>query len=322
MYRSIRNELLQNPNVLKVAIASDAPGQTGVNSNPFLPEGFDKANRISMHNIRVDYDFIETMGIEIVEGRGFSPEFATDASTAFILNETAIRKIGWESPLGKQLEWIAGGDKYKKGVVIGVVKDFHFMSLHREIEPLVLHIWPRSYDNILIRIRPGDIRGTLAYVQKIWNRLAPNFPFIYSFLDEDFDKLYKSEERLGRIFIYFSLLSIFIASLGLIGLASYSAEQRTKEIGIRKVLGASIPNIVLLLSKEFTRWALVANFIAWPLAYYIMHRWLQNFAYRAAIGLGTFLLTATLTFLIALVSVGYQSLRAALADPVKSLRYE
>jgi putative ABC transport system permease protein len=321
-YRSIRNELLQNPNVLKVAIASDAPGQTGVNRNPFLPEGFDKTNSILIHNIRVDYDFIETMGIEIVEGRGFSPEFATDASTAFILNEAAVGKIGWESPLGKQLEWMAGGDKYKKGIVIGVVKDFHFKSLHREIEPLVLHIWPRSYDNILIRISPGDIRGTLAYVQEIWNRLAPNFPFVYSFLDEDFDKLYKSEERLGRIFIYFSLLSIFIASLGLVGLASYSAEQRTKEIGIRKVLGATVSNIVLLLSKEFTRWALLANFIAWPVAYSIMHSWLQNFAYRAGIGLGTFLFTATLTFLIALVSVGYQSLRAALADPVKSLRYE
>jgi putative ABC transport system permease protein len=322
MYRSIRNELLQNPNVIKVAIASDAPGQTGVNRNPFLPEGFDKADRILIHNIRVDFDFIETMGIEIAEGRGFSPEFATDPSQAFILNEAAVKKIGWESPLGKQLEWMAGGDKYKKGVVIGVVKDFHFMSLHREIEPLVLHIWPRSYSNILIRIRPGEIRGTLAYVQKIWNRLAPNFPFVYSFLDEDFDKLYRSEERLGRIFIYFSLLSIFIASLGLIGLASYSAEQRTKEIGIRKILGASVSNIVLLLSKEFTRWALLANIIAWPLAYVIMSGWLQNFAYRAGIGLGTFLLTAILTFLIALVSVGFQSLRAALADPVKSLRYE
>ena len=322
MYQSIRNELLQNPNVIKVAIASDAPGQTGVNRNPFLPEGFDKADRILIHNIRVDFDFIETMGIEIAEGRGFSSEFATDASQAFILNEAAVRKIGWESPLGKQLEWFPGGDRYKKGVVIGVVKDFHFMSLHREIEPLILHIWPRSYSNILIRIRPGDIRGTLAYVQKIWNRLAPNFPFVYSFLDEDFDRLYKSEERLGRIFIYFSLLSIFIASLGLIGLASYSAEQRTKEIGIRKILGASVSNIVLLLSREFTRWALLANIIAWPLAYAIMRSWLQNFAYRAGIGLGTFLLTAILTFLIAMVSVGYQSLRAALADPVKSLRYE
>jgi len=322
MYRSIRNELLQNPNVLKVAIASDAPGQTGINSNPFLPEGYEKDNRIFIPNMRVDYDFIETMGIEIAEGRGFFPEFTTDASQAFILNEAACRKIGWESPLGKQLEWFPGGDRYKKGSVIGVVKDFHFKSLHREIEPLVLHIWPGSYDNILIRMRPDDIKGTLSYVQKIWNTLAPNFPFIYSFLDEDFDKLYRSEERLGRIFIYFSLLSIFIASLGLIGLASYSAEQRTKEIGIRKVLGASVSNIVLLLSKEFTRWALLANFIAWPIAYSIMHSWLQNFAYRAGIGLGTFLFTATLTFLIALVSVGYQSLTAALADPVRSLRYE
>jgi len=330
MYRSIRNELLQNPNVLKVAIASDVPGQTGVNRNPFLPEGFDKADKILIHNIRVDNDFIDTMGIEIAEGRGFSSDFATDASQAFILNEAAVRKIGWESPLGKQLEWMAGGDKstsikynkYKKGTVIGVVKDFHFESLYREIEPLVLHIWPRSYDNILIRISPGDIRGTLAYVQEKWVTLAPNFPFVYSFLDEDFDKLYKSEERLGRIFIYFSLLSIFIASLGLIGLASYSAEQRTKEIGIRKVLGASVSNIVLLLSKEFSRWALLANFIAWPVAYVIMRSWLQNFAYRVGIGLETFLLTATVTFLVALLSVGYQSLRAAVADPVKSLRYE
>jgi len=322
MYQPLKNELFQNPNIVKVAVSSDVPGKNGVNSNPFLPEGFEKDNRIFIHNMRVDYDFINTLRIEIKEGREFSRDHATDASQAFIINEAAVKKMGWDSPFGKQLEWFPGGDRYKKGTVIGVIKDFHFKSLHREIEPLVLHIWPASYDNILIRIRPDDIKGTLAYIQKIWKKLNPNFPFVYSFLDEDFDKLYKSEQRLGRIFIYFSLLSISIACLGLIGLASYSAEQRTKEIGIRKVLGASISNIVLLLSKEFTRWALLANFIAWPLAYAIMQRWLQNFAYRAGIGLGTFFFTAILTFLIALISVSYQSLKAALADPVRSLRYE
>jgi putative ABC transport system permease protein len=322
MYQPIKNELLRNSNILKVAVSSDIPGKSGVNSNPFRPEGFDLDNKIFLHNMRVDYDFIEALEIEIKEGRAFSEDYLTDASGAFILNEAAVQEIGWQSPIDKQLEWFPGGDRYKKGTVIGVIKDFHFKSLHKKIEPLVLHIWPRSFDNIVIRTRPDDLKGTLVYIRNKWNEFTPNYPFVYSFLDEDFDKLYKSEERLGKIFIYFSLLSIFIACLGLVGLASFSTEQRTKEIGIRKVLGASVSNIVLLLSKEFTKWVLIANIIAWPITFYTMNRWLQNFAYRVNIGIWTLILTTLFAFMIALVSVSYQSIKVALANPVESLKYE
>ncbi len=321
-HQSIKNELLGNSKIIKVSVASDVPGRSGVNSNPFVPEGFEKTTEFFIKNMRIDYDFLETLGIKVKEGRGFSKDFATDASEAFILNEVAVEKIGWDEPLGKTLEWLPGPGRYKKGAVIGVVENFHYESLHNRIEPLVLHIWPASYHYFLIRIRPGDLKGTLAFIKEKWNELAPNFPFIYSFLDEDFDRLYKAEETLGKIFVCFAALSIFVACLGLFGLALFTAEQRTKEVGIRKVLGASAARIALLLSREFVKWVLLANAVAWPVAYFAMSRWLQNFAYRINFGIGIFLLSALMAFVIALTTVSYQAIKAALANPVEALRYE
>jgi len=321
-HQSIKNELLGNSKIIKVSVASDVPGRSGVNSNPFVPEGFEKTTEFFIKNMRIDYDFLETLGIKVKEGRGFSKDFATDASEAFILNEVAVEKIGWDEPLGKTLEWLPGPGRYKKGAVIGVVENFHYESLHNRIEPLVLHIWPASYHYFLIRIRPGDLKGTLAFIKEKWNELAPNFPFIYSFLDEDFDRLYKAEERLGKIFVCFAALSIFVACLGLFGLALFTAEQRTKEVGIRKVLGASAARIALLLSREFVKWVLLASAVAWPVAYFAMSRWLQNFAYRINFGIGIFLLSALMAFVIALTTVSYQAIKAALANPVEALRYE
>jgi len=320
--QSFKNELLRNSNILNVSLSSDVPGKNGINSNPFHPEGFGKNSNLKIANMRVDYDFLETLGIEIKEGRNFSKEFATDASEAFILNEAAVEKMGWESPLGKQLEWLPGPGRSKRGTVIGIIKDFHFESLHQRIEPLVLHIWPQSFSYFLVRIRPTSIKGTLSFIKNKWEEFAPNYPLVYSFLDEDSDKLYKSEQRLGKIFVYFSALSIFIACLGLFGLTLFAAEQRTKEIGIRKVLGASVPRIVFLLSKEFTKWVLLANIIAWPIAYYAMSRWLQNFAYRISIEPWIFVLAAALSFVVALLTVSYQAIKAALANPAEALRYE
>jgi putative ABC transport system permease protein len=237
-----------------------------------------------------------------------------------------VRELSWNEPLGKQVIWPSDLRRQdaivKKGEVVGVVKDFHVTSLHESIDPVLLQVRPSSFRYITARIESGNIPDTLSFFKEKWNQFSPAFPFEYSFLDEDFDRLYRADERVGRIIGIFSILAILVACLGLFGLASYASEQRTKEIGIRKVLGSSVAGIVLLLSKEFTKWALVANIISWPVAYYVMKRWLGNFAYRTGIGIEIFILSGLMTFSIALITVSYQSIKAALTDPIKSLRYE
>lgn len=260
-----------------------------------------------------DADYIETMGLKIVEGRNFSWEISSDIGRAFILNETAVRELELDSPIG---------EKIRGATLVGVVEDFYFRSLHHEIEPLVLFCNPRACSIVNLRISSGNISETLAHIRGAWEELSPNHPFEYHFLDESFDRLYKAEEEFQKIFFYFSALAIFIACLGLFGLASYMAEQRTKEIGIRKVLGASVSGIVALLSKQFTRWVVLANIFAWPVSYFAMNVWLENFAYRININLWTFLLAGSFALLIALLTVGYQAFKAAASNPVDSLRYE
>ncbi|MGH7495375.1 MAG: ABC transporter permease [bacterium] len=326
-YPDLRNQLLQHPNIASVAASKRVPsGRLLDSSEGSVPDG-DKYEKLNFRiaNVRVDHSFIETYGMQMAAGRNFSVTFPTDSTEAFILNETAVKKIGWLSPesaIGKAFQY---GNR--KGRIIGVVKDFNYESLHQPITPVVLYIVPPSFNSISVKIRPDrpeDIASTLDFLKQKWQELRPNFPFQYSFLDERYEQLYQSEHRLGQIFGTFSLLAVFIACLGLFGLASYTAEQRTKEIGIRKVLGASANNIVLLLSKEFTRLVIVATLVAWPVAYYAMHRWLQEFAYRINLNqqTGTFLLAAILAFAIALFTVSFQAVKAALGNPIKALRYE
>ena len=317
-YESVKTELLQNSSITGATAASYLPG--GIKwIQSFWWEGIQDDDDNTMAFDCVDHDFIETFEIELAAGRDFSKDFITDAKEAYILNEAAVRKTGWDSPIGKKFSAITRNDE---GSVIGVVKDFHFKSLHKKIEPLVLYIKPESFNYLSVRIRPSNISGTLDFIKERWNEFSPNRPFEYFFFDEYFDRLYKAEEKLGKIFGSFSLLAIFIACLGLFGLASFATEQRTKEIGIRKVLGASISGIVLLLSKDFTKLVIVSNLIAWPIAYWAMSRWLQDFAYRINIGLGTFLLAGAIALVIALLTVSLQAIKAALANPVEALRYE
>jgi putative ABC transport system permease protein len=316
-YQSIKNELLQYPDIVKVSASSTLPGR-GLGTSVFRPEGASDDNCLLMYNISVDYDFIKTLGIELLAGRSFSKDFSSDDREAFIINEAAVKKLGWKSPIGKQVEYIS----VRKGTVIGVVKDFHYLSLHQKIEPFLLYVDPEDFRYFAVKIRPQNISRTLAFLEDKWRKFDPAHPFEYSFLDDDFDKLYKADKKLGQIFVSFTALAIFIACLGLFGLTSFTAEQRTKEIGIRKVLGASVPDIIVLLSREFTKWVLAANLIAWPVAYYAMNRWLQNFAYRISISLWMFFLAASLTFVISLFTVSFQAVRAAVSNPVKALRYE
>ncbi len=224
--------------------------------------------------------------------------------------------------VGKKLLRFIDVNEFEESTIIGVVEDFHFKSLHRIIEPCLLKLVPDEFRVISARIRPGDVRGTIDFIRQKWAETFPEEQFEYSFLDNRINLLYESEGKMRNIFLIFSILSIFVACLGLFGLASFTAEERTKEIGVRKVLGASVANILFLLAKEFTKWVLVANIIAWPVAYYMMNRWLQNFAYKETIGLWPFILSAILALIIALLTVSYQSIKAAFADPVDSLRYE
>lgn len=317
-YESAKNELMQNPDIISVAASSGLPAKDLGTQNTFRPEGAGENDYIIMYTVSVDYDFLKTLGIKLASGRNFSRDFPGDVNGAFILNEAACQKFGWESPLGKTIEQMGSGKK----TVIGVVKNFHYLSLHQKIDPLVIQFDPEDFDYFSVKIRPQNIRRTLAYLENTWRKFDPAHPFEYSFLDEDVDKLYKADKNFGEIFICFTILAISIACLGLFGLTSFTAEKRTREISIRKVFGASVSNIVILLSREFARWVLFANLVAWPFAYYAMKRWLQNFAYRSSIGIWIFILAAASAFAIALLTVSFQAIRAALANPVEALRYE
>jgi putative ABC transport system permease protein len=321
---AIKAELMQNPNIVSGTITIGVPG--GIVAGDAIKLVAEEGKKtLTLRMIYTDHDYVETMGMEIVEGRDFSKEMTTDASEAFLINEAAVRELQLEHPLETQLEW--GGEDYdygihKKGRVIGVVKDFQFKSLRDAIDPLIIHVWSENTFVFALRIRPDDIPGTLAFIESKWRDLDPAHPFEYSFMDETFDRIYRSEEKLSKIFSVFSMLAIFIAALGLFGLTLFMVEQRTKEIGVRKVLGASVGSIFTLLSKEFTILVLLANIFAWPTAYFFMHKWLENFAYRVNIGFWIFILAAAVAFVIALFTISFQALKAALANPIESLRYE
>jgi putative ABC transport system permease protein len=319
---SFKTRLLANPDILGVSAAKRVPSGRLLDSAQARLVSGDERRSIDFRiaNLLVDFDYIPTYGIQMAAGRNFSRTMGTDAAQAFIINEAAARRIGWskaEEAVGQAFEYGRRG-----GQIIGVVKDFHFESLHEEISPIVMYISSTDLQRISVRIAPRDILRTMAFLRSVWAEMRPNRPFSYFFIDESFDRLYKSEDNLERIFRTFAWLSVGIGCLGLFGLAAYSAERRTKEIGIRKVLGASPAGLALLLSKEFTRWVLLANFVAWPVAYFAMSRWLRQFAYRADIDPWIFVLAGALALAIAFLTVGAQAAKTALADPVRSLRYE
>ena len=265
----------------------------------------------------VGYDFVKTMKLELKEGRDFSKEFGTD-STGYILNETAVSKIGFKHPVGQTIEW---GNR--PGKVIGVLKDFHFNSMHQAIDPLIIRLDEKwSWGMILVRTKAGETKQVIAGLEKISKSLNPKFPFTYQFSDEEFTRLYQNEQVVSKLSDCFAFLAIFISCLGLFGLATFTAEQRTKEIGVRKVLGASISNIVTLLSAGFLQPIAIAMFIAFPIAWYAMNQWLQNFSYKISVEWWMLAISGLLTIIIALLTVSYQSIKAALINPVTSMRTE
>jgi putative ABC transport system permease protein len=260
--------------------------------------------------------------MQLVAGRNFSKDFATD-STGLIINEAAAQAFGWgKNVLGRKVSVFTNNEGNKVSFrVIGVVKDFHYQSLHQRIAPLLMFLGNNS-GSIVVKAKTEDIAGLLSSIKQQWNSFTPDAPLAYSFFDERFAQTYQAEQKIGRILSIFAGLTIFVACLGLFGLATFTAEQRTKEIGIRKVLGASLTNIVSLLSKDFLKLVLVANILAWPLAWWAMHQWLQDFEYRTDIGWWVFGVAGVAALLIAFITISFQAIKAALANPVKSLRSE
>jgi putative ABC transport system permease protein len=318
---SFKHELLQNPAVIGCTASTWLPNNIRTNVGDTIWEGMEEGADLQVYLLETDHDFIGLFEIELVEGRNFSREFSTD-SQAYILNEAARKIFGWDKALGRRFGFRRWTGTEEIGRVIGVVKDFHFLSLHQEIQPLVIHLAENLAPYLSLKIITENIPGTIGFLEEKWKKFSPNYPFEYFFLDDDFKKMYRSEMRLGKIFITFTVLAVFIACLGLFGLASFTSEQRTKEIGVRKVLGASVSNIVVLLSKEFSKWVLFGSLIAWPVAYYIVSQWLQSFAYRLFIGIWIFLLPTVLALFLAIITVSFKAVKAALANPVDALKYE
>jgi putative ABC transport system permease protein len=319
---AFRNALEGDTRIKSFSVSSNIPGSSRFSDTAYKREDTDDV--FSLIFMETDYEFVDTYGFEVSHGRPFSREFSTDIDGAVLINKAAAREIGYtlEEAVGKKLFRFLELDQFQELTIVGVVEDFHFKSLHKIIEPCLMVLDPDNFDMISVRIMPGDVRGTVGFIQQKWGEIFPGEQFEYSFLDSRIDLLYKSEGRMRNLFLIFSVLSIFVACLGLFGLAAFTAEERTKEIGVRKVMGASSANILFLLSKEFAKWVLVANVIAWPIAYFVMSKWLQNFAYQTGVGIWPFILSAVLALLIAMFTVSYQSVKAAITDPVECLRYE
>jgi ABC-type antimicrobial peptide transport system permease subunit len=266
----------------------------------------------------VDFDFTETMKIEILEGRPFSKDFPSDTAKSFLVNEELVKLMGVESAVGKSFSF-----QGRSGSIIGVMKNFHYVSIKNNIEPLALLLTSTTYIKyILVRLNSGNISESLESMEQTWNRIVSDYPFDFKFLNEDIDNMYRTESRLAELLKYFTILAVIIASLGLFGLASFTAQQRTREIGIRKVLGASRGKITGQLCGEFLMLILIANAAAWPIAWISGNKWLEDFAYRTDFGIRIFIFAGLLAVISALISVGIQASRAASANPVTSLKYE
>jgi putative ABC transport system permease protein len=322
-YYTLKEELLRDPDVLQVSASGHEPHNIGSNSGGANWEGKDPELEVLIGYNPVDFDYIETMGIKMAHGRSFSKEYPSDlyhdTIANFVINEEVARIMGIENPVGHNFSfWNIHGQ------VIGVMKNWHYHSVRTKIEPLVLITAPVEWlSHLVVRIAPGDVGKTMKGIEDTWNRVIPNYPFDYTFVDESLDQMYRAEERLGNLLKYFTVLAIIIACLGLFGLASFTAEQRTREIGVRKVMGARVRTVMLLLSMEFTLLVLISCLLAIPAAWYVMNRvFLQNFEYRTHLVWWIFAGAAIAAMLIALLTVSYQALRAALTNPADALRYE
>ena len=319
---TFRDRLREYDAVVTASASSNMPGRT-FGRTMIIPEGVpeDEQDWI-VSRMSLDEHYLEVMGLEMAAGRFFSAASGTDEQEAIIVNEALVSQVGWDDPVGKKLEFGSGASR----TIIGVVKDFHFASMRHQIEPLIMSFNPEANTNLSVRLSEGNIAGTMNKIEEEWNQVYPDFPFDYQFFDQEFDNLYRSDENFSLLIANFTWLAIFIACLGLFGLSAHTAQQRRKEIGVRKVLGSSVSQIIMLLSREFVFLILIATVFAWPLAYYAVLTWLGDFQYRIDLLSGqnllVFVISGVTALFIGLGTVSYQSIAAALVNPVKSLRSE
>jgi len=306
----------------KPAAAASTIPSTNIPVNLIHDESSGLNQNRSMQMLFVDYDFVKTMQMKLIAGRDFSKSFSTDESEGFIVNNEAVKQAGWKTAkdaIGKSFQWVMPDQVLKTGKIIGVVEDFHITPLKSSVQPLVMHILPRRFQYLYVRL---NTEKALSAIENKYKKFNQGHPFDYTFLDDTINAMYASEKKLGKIFAYFSGLAILIACMGILGLSIYSTQQRIKEIGIRKVLGATPVNIVKELSKEFIKPVFIAAIIASPVAWYAMNKWLQEFAYRINVTAGVFVLAGVVALLIALVTVSFQAIKAAFTNPVNTLRTE
>lgn len=319
-YTLLKQTLQGNPNVMGVTAAQTLPTNIDAGSRIRAWQGAPEGDEFRAYRSIIQHDFVDIFGLEVVEGRDFSEAIAADARNGLLINETMKRRLGWETAVGKWVNF--HGEEVR---VVGVLKDYNFHSFHQEIAPLGLFIdtgWWFAYQRVFVKVRPENMQETIAFVGQTLADISPGYPFDYHFLDDAYNQMYQTEARLGSLLSYFTFLALFIACMGLLGLATFIAQQRTKEIGVRKVLGASLSDILVLLSKDFTRLVIIAFVLAAPIGYLAQSRWLETFAYRVSTGWGTFAIAGCVVLLLAWLTVSYQSIRVGLADPVKSLRHE
>ena len=314
---ALKEELLKHSSVENVSATSSLPHNIMNSTSGGVWEGKNDEDTFLVHFNVVDYNFIETFKIEMAEGRSFSQEFSDDTNFGFLLNEEAIKQMGIKDPVGKTYS-IWG----MEGQIIGVMKDFHFKPLHNPIEPMLFMVMKDYLELLVVRIDTTDPENTISYLEETMSKFDPEKKHDFKFFDERYNAMYSSEQQMGVILKLFTGLAIFIACLGLFGLSTFMTQQRTKEIGIRKVLGANVLNIVIILSKEFTKWVIIANLIACPIAYFIINKLLQNFAYRIDMGYKVFYITVISSILIAIFTVSFQTIKAANSNPVDALKYE
>ena len=326
-----KSKILALENVKSASLASNYPGDRGSMELLMNFEGFEDEKPQVMKIEEVDYDYFSTLGIEFVQGRNFSEEMQTD-DEAFVINEALATKLGWEDAVGKEVYWTdvenpnAPLDENtmveKTYKVIGVIKNYHFEPLRNLIRPVLIQLQNTQVSELVVKISPKNITKTISSIREEWSGLSPNRPFNYHFLDDRLAEQYINEQRQSQTIIYLTIIAIFIACLGLFGLSTFIAEQRRKEIGIRKVLGASAKSISVKLSRELTQWIIIANVIAWPAAYFAMKNWLQNFAYKTPIHFGIFIIAGLGAILIALFTISYHTLKAATTNPADVMKYE
>jgi len=325
---ALKEQLLRNPAIQQVSAASNAIGKNDIGGHGFFFEGKNgmATSTYISQNYMVDADYLKTMGITLLSGRNFSDTGVADAHHAVLVNETLVKALNWDQPVGKRVQWVKNvyTNEREERIVVGVIKDFHIYSLQHKIAPLVLEMpsQSRDEDNVYVKVSKTNIPATVAYIEKVFKSFDPDHNFGYSFLDQNFAKQYAGEQKQEAIFMMFAMLALFIACLGLFGLAAFTAVQRTKEIGVRKTLGASTSSIVRMLSKDFMKLLLIAAAVAFPLTWWIMDRWLNHFAYHIGISIWVFVLTGGAIVVIALMTVSFHAFKAAMANPVKSLRAE